>query len=66
MPNASTMITEEATKILVTRDDIAKYAREPYEGPYVITQVYNNGTVEIRKGSVLQRLNIRLLKPYHQ
>ena len=52
-------------KVLLIRDDTEKYAREPYEGPYVITETYDNGTMEIRKGSVLQQLNIWLLKPYH-
>ena len=36
-----------------------------YQGPFVITQVYTNGTVEIqRTPTVRERLNIRRLVPF--
>ena len=34
--------------------------------PYVITEVYDNGTVEMRKGVVTETLSIRLLEPYYE
>ena len=45
-------------KILLRRDDLAKYSQEPYEGPYNITEVNDNGTVCMRKGAVMETVNI--------
>ena len=44
----------------------SKYGRNPYEGPYEIKRVNNNGTVAIQKGPVLEIINIRQIKPYRQ
>ena len=39
---------------------------ERYVGPYLITEVHVNGTLTIRKRpNVLERVNIRRVKPYH-
>ncbi len=40
-----------------------KFGNNPYSGPYVIRKVQNNGTVIIKRGSVLETINIRLIKP---
>ena len=38
---------------------------ERYRGPYTITRVYTNGTVSIaRNAAVIERINIRRIKPY--
>ena len=37
----------------------------PTEKSYVITQVYDNGTVKIKRGSYFETINIRRIKPYH-
>ena len=40
---------------------------QPYEGPYRITQVFTNGTVEIqRTPQVFERINIRRLIPFRR
>ena len=44
----------------------SKYGHNPWNGPYKIENVYDNGTVLIQKGIVLERVNIRLIKPYKQ
>ncbi len=36
------------------------------QGPYVITEVYTNGTVRIQKGAISERINIRRLTPYFE
>jgi hypothetical protein len=36
------------------------------DGPYEVTAVYNNGNVEILRGAVSERINIRRLNPYHE
>jgi len=33
-------------------------------GPFTITKVYTNGTVQIQKGIVSERVNIRRISPY--
>ena len=50
--------------ILIARDGHFRKIEVPYLGPYRITQVYTNGTVRIRRGTVTERLNIRRLTPY--
>ena len=51
-------------KVLYLRRDGRKHHRH-YDGPYKILKVYTNGTVQVDKGHSTERLNIRLLHPYH-
>jgi hypothetical protein len=37
----------------------------PTKGPFTITQVNGNGTVQINRGTVTETVNIRRLKPYY-
>jgi ribosomal protein L21E len=37
---------------------------QPTKGPYIITKVNPNGTVEINRGSFNETINIRRLKPF--
>ena len=53
-------------KVLLFKDGILRKAEDPYEGPYVITDVYTNGTVRIQRGTLNERLNIRRLHPYFE
>ena len=50
-------------KILQKVENNTKYGPE-YEGPYVITDVYDNGTVRIRKNTFIDTINIRQIEPY--
>lgn len=47
-----------------SKPTLSKYGTNPWEGPYEITKVNNNGTVRIRKGIVIETINIRRIKPY--
>jgi hypothetical protein len=38
----------------------------PHQGPYPVTQVYTNGTLEVRRGAIYERLNIRRVTPFRQ
>ena len=51
-------------KVLVRSVHKAKYKGDPYIGPYKITAVNNNGTVRYKKGTVINTINIRQIKPY--
>ena len=53
-------------KILIIDTDIQSKLDNPTTGPYEITDVFSNGTVCIRHGNVLERLNILRIKPYHE
>ena len=48
----------------VTGTTKSKYAKNPYEGPYKVLQVNNNGTVVLKMGPVIDTVNIRNIKPY--
>ena len=55
---------EVGGKILIKKDGILRKAESKYTGPYVITQVYTNGTIRVQRGSTSERLNIRRVRPY--
>jgi hypothetical protein len=38
---------------------------KPTRGPFKITQVHNNGTVTINRGTFTETINIRRIKPFH-
>ena len=41
-------------------------AKDKNEGPYVVTNVFTNGTVRIQRGSINERINIRRLTPFFE
>ena len=53
-------------KVLLTKDGIIRKAEDKNFGPFVITQVYTNGTVRIQRGTITERMNIRRLSPYFE
>jgi hypothetical protein len=52
-------------KVLMKSPNARKYER-PYEGPYKILQVNNNGTVRLKQGAVETTINIRQIVPYEE
>ena len=46
--------------------EIQRKALDKNEGPYVVTNVYTNGTVRIQRGSINERINIRRLTPFFE
>ena len=52
--------------IYMLRDQRSKTPKlgRPTEGPYEITKIYKNGTVEILRGNYHEKINIRRLQPY--
>jgi len=53
-------------KVLYSIQTKAKYAENPYKGPYETTKVNKNGTVQLRMGAIYETVNIRLIKPYNE
>ena len=51
-------------KVLLERLKARKYERL-YDGPFWITQVYTNGMVQLQKGEVSEKVNIRPIYPYN-
>ena len=55
-------------KVLISTEQGTKFGKDPYEGPYKIVAVNDNGTVQTEKqltsGTLQQTWNIRNLKPY--
>ena len=52
-------------KVLINRDVIQRKLLPKRDGPYEVVRIYDNGTIKLRKGIVVQRINIRRLQPYH-
>ena len=51
-------------KILLLVTNLQRKLNSPTEGPYEIVQVHKNGNVSILRGSVVERVNIRRIKPF--
>ena len=50
-------------QVLITARKESKHDAE-YEGPYPLTRINNNGTVNFQKGRVNDVINIRRVKPF--
>ena len=50
----------------VTGTTKSKYAKNPYQGPYKVLQVNDNGTVVLEMGPLIDTVNIRNVKPYKE
>lgn len=48
----------------VGKPTLAKYGTNAWDGPHEIVKVNDNGTVHLKKGSVIETVNIRQIKPY--
>ena len=51
-------------QVYVKIDGIQRKLDSPKSGPYLITDVFTNGTVRIQRGHVNERINIRRLEPH--
>ena len=52
--------------MLIKNDWSAKYAKDPYKGPFTITAVNDNGAVCYRDGAITDAINIRNITPYKE
>ena len=50
--------------VLIKNERKSKYANDAYQGPWTVTTVNDNGTVNIQKGIVNDQVNIRNVHPY--
>ena len=50
----------------VTGTTKAKYAKNPYRGPYKVLKVNDNGTVVLQMGPLIDTVNIRNIKPFKE
>ena len=53
-------------KVYVIKDGIYRKLEALKLGPFVITDVYTNGTVRIQRGNVNEHINIRRLEPHFE
>ncbi len=52
-------------KVLVTTDTLDKYRMNPYKSPSGIMKIYDNGTVRLQMGAVIDRINIQHIHLYY-
>jgi RNase H-like domain found in reverse transcriptase/Reverse transcriptase (RNA-dependent DNA polymerase)/Integrase zinc binding domain len=52
-------------QVLVQKPGILRKLSKPFDGPYTVERVYNNGTIRIRKGPLTTRINVRRCHPFH-
>ena len=57
-------------KVLIKTEQSRKYGKDPYEGPYEVIEVNNNGSLRLKKllgrGAMFQTYNLRNIVPYHE
>jgi len=51
-------------QVLLETPGILRKLSTPCTGPYLVMQVYNNGTVQFQKGIVSERVNICQISPF--
>ena len=54
------------TKVVLINDDIHRKAEDKNIGPYLITEVFSNGTVRIQHGTIDEKNNIRRLSLFFE
>lgn len=54
----------QGDKVLLAKPGILRKLSTPRQGPYIVEQVYSNGTIRIRRGSISERVNIRRVVPF--
>ena len=59
-------VGQKALIIKATDGSHLPKAEDVHEGPFLVTEVFTNGTVRLQRGSVNERLNIRRLTPYFE
>ena len=57
-------VYKKGDRILIKNQQSSKYAQQTYSGPYNITAVNTNGTVNVQKGIIEEPWNIRNIRPY--
>ena len=53
-------------KVIIKQIQSAEYAKLVYKGPYKITDVHNNGTVNVQMDKVNDVYNVRNIYPYEE
>ena len=57
-------------KVLVKQEQSRKFGKNPYDGPYEIVALHNNGTARLKslleRGTVYQTYNFRNMFPYSE
>ena len=53
-------------QVLLETPGILRKLSTPRKGPYPVTKVYQNGTIQIQKGIISERVNIRRTAPFQQ
>jgi len=53
-------------KVLLHLGDVKTKFDPQYDGPHEVVNVYDNGTIRIRNGAVLETVNIRIVHPYRE
>ena len=57
---------KQGDKVSKTRPGILPKMQRKRDGPFVVTKVFDNGTLDILQGAVTERVNIRRVTPFHE
>lgn len=51
---------------ILYENTLARKMEPPRTGPYKIIEIHNNGTVTIKRGAIIEKVNIRNIQPYFE
>ena len=66
MSRAKLGIKFVGSKVVIIIDGVHHKAEDKNDGPYLVTEVFSNGTVRIQHGTINERINIRNLSPWFE
>ena len=55
---------QKEQKVYIKNDRVQRKMDSPKQGPFLITDVFTNGTARVQRGHVNERINIRRLEPH--
>ena len=64
--NRKDYIYNVGDKVMIKQDQSAKYAKLAYKGPYKITNVHNNGTVNVQIDKANDVYIVQNIYPYRE
>jgi hypothetical protein len=51
-------------KVLLNKPGILRKSTQPRTGPHTVTRIYQNSTVQIKRGAITERVTLRHVMPY--
>jgi hypothetical protein len=51
-------------QVLLDKPGLLRLSTQPRTGPHTVTKIYQNSTVQLKRGAITERVTLRCLTPY--